>query len=150
MPKRPPRNPSTTLRDAVFAIVRSIPPGRVMTYGQVALLCGVPRAAQAVGWTLHTAPADVPCQRVVNRHGGLASGYTDGGRPLQRAELEAEGVSVREDDTVELEHYQWWPSAQSIAAVSLPEQARARATSLLDAASGRNVLHRTPRRRSAT
>ena len=120
-----------------------------MTYGQVALLCGVPRAAQAVGWTLHTSPADVPCQRVVNRHGGLASGYTDGGRPLQRAELEAEGVVVRVDDTVELERYQWWPSPRAIAARELSAEARARAAEYLDTASERLAFHRAARRRPA-
>jgi len=125
---------SSPFRDRVYAIVRSIPRGRVMTYGQVALLCGLPRAAQAVGWTLHTAPGDVPCQRVVNRHGGLASGYTDGGPSLQRAELEAEEVEVRPDDTIDLARYQWWPEPEVIAALKLPDEVLVRVAEFIDSA----------------
>lgn len=124
---------SSPFRDRVYAIVRMIPAGRVMTYGQVALFCGLPRAAQAVGWTLHTAPSDVPYQRVVNRHGGLASGYTDGGPPLQRAELEAEGIEVRTDDTVELARYQWLPDQTVVDAFQLPPEVVDRIADMLDA-----------------
>jgi methylated-DNA-protein-cysteine methyltransferase related protein len=53
--------------------------------------------------------ADVPCQRVVNRWGRLAPTYGWGGAEQHRAELEAEGVEVRPDMTVDLEVYQWWP-----------------------------------------
>ena len=78
-----------------------------MTYGQVAAQVGKPRAAQMVGWILHRAPEHVPCQRVVNRFGGLASGYTGGGPSLQRQELEREGVHVRHDNTIDLKTYLW-------------------------------------------
>lgn len=98
-------------RERVWAFVRSVPPGRVVTYGQVAYLLGAPRAARAVGTVLYNTPpsAEVPCQRVVNRWGRLAPTYGFGGMEQHKAELEAEGVQVRPDYTVDLEEYQWWP-----------------------------------------
>lgn len=106
-PKKKPRSDFT---EAVVRVVAGVPRGRVVTYGQVARLLGRPRAAQQVGWTLHwLEEGEVPAQRVVNRFGGLASGYTSGGRDAHRADLEAEGVEVRADYTVDLEKYQWWP-----------------------------------------
>ena len=41
-----------TFDESVYAAVRLIPRGRVATYGQIALLCGNPRASRAVGWAL--------------------------------------------------------------------------------------------------
>lgn len=96
-------------RERVWAFVRSVPPGKVVTYGQVAALLGAPRAARAVGTVLYNTPrsAEVPCQRVVNRWGRLAPTYGFGGMEQHRAELEADGVDVRPDFTVDLEEYQW-------------------------------------------
>ena len=87
-------------RQRVFGLVAQIPRGRVMTYGQLASLAGAAWAAWEVGQIAHTGPADLPWQRVVNKQGGLANGYTGGKNGHKRA-LEAEGVniinSVRED-----------------------------------------------------
>jgi len=102
----PPARPD--FRRLVYAVVARVPKGRVATYGQVALLAGRPRAARLVGWIAHSGPAHVPWQRVVNRLGGLARGYT-GGRHGHRIELERDGVAVRQDGTVDLAQYQWHP-----------------------------------------
>lgn len=99
----------STFRERVYEILRHVPSGRVVTYGQIALLAGAPRAARLVGWIAHTGPDDLPWHRVVNRLGGLASGY-EGGRARHRQDLEDEGVHVRADFTVDLTRYQWWPS----------------------------------------
>jgi methylated-DNA-protein-cysteine methyltransferase related protein len=109
------------LNDKVYEIVRRIPYGRVMTYGQIAALLGVPRAARAVGWALHAAPTEppVPCQRVVNRFGGLAAGYGWGGQLAHRLELEAEAVEIKEDFTVDLQKYQWWPEESDLPGLQL-------------------------------
>ncbi len=102
--------------DKVYQIVRRIPPGRVMTYGQIAALLGIPRAARAVGWALHwvAEDSDVPCQRVVNRNGGLAAGYGWGGQLAHRADLEVEEVEISEGFTVDLARYQWWPQESDL------------------------------------
>jgi len=96
--------------EAVHKIVRAIPSGRVMTYGQIAALLGYPRAAQYVGWVMHWSDFEkIPYQRVVNRFGGLASGYTRGGQLAHKFDLELEGVEVRDDFTIDLEKYLWQP-----------------------------------------
>ena len=55
--------------DVVYEQVKKIPHGKVATYGQIACLCGSPRASRAVGYALHfnPDPKHVPCFRVVNR-----------------------------------------------------------------------------------
>ncbi|MFA7309108.1 MAG: MGMT family protein [Patescibacteria group bacterium] len=94
----------------VVALVSSIPVGRVMTYGQIAALVGFPRAAQMVGWVMHWSDQKkVPYQRVVNRFGGLAVGYTNGGIDGHKNDLLNEGIVVGEDGTIDLERYMWWP-----------------------------------------
>lgn len=98
-----------SLKDRVEAIVAEIPRGRVMTYGQIATLAGHPRAARMVGGVCHYGNPDLPWWRVVNKKGGLASGYTLGGRQAHKADLEADGVFVSEDYTVDVHNLIWWP-----------------------------------------
>jgi len=92
----------------VEALVAQIPKGRVMTYGQIAALCGQPRAARIVGGVAHFGNPDLPWQRVVNKSGGLASGYP-GGRRGHKEVLEAEGLVVSDDNRVNVEELLWWP-----------------------------------------
>lgn len=92
----------------VEEIVRHIPRGRVMTYGQLAALAGSPIAARIVGGIAHFGDPDLPWQRVVNKQGGLASGYP-GGRQGHRAALEAEGLKVSDDYKVNVAELLWWP-----------------------------------------
>ena len=95
-------------RSRVEAVVAQIPRGRVMTYGQIAALCGNPRAARIVGGIAHFGDPELPWQRVVNKSGGLASGYP-GGRRAHKAALEAEGLEVSEDNKVDIESVLWRP-----------------------------------------
>lgn len=94
---------------AVYREVRRIPCGRVATYGQIALLCGSPRASRAVGWALHVnpLPGEIPCHRVVNRTGGLAPAFAFGGQKVQRALLEQEGALFLPDGRVDLSRCLW-------------------------------------------
>lgn len=82
--------------ERVEALVRQIPKGRVMTYGQIAALCGNARAARIVGGVAHFGDSELPWQRVVNKSGGLAAGYP-GGRAGHAEHLKAEGVEITED-----------------------------------------------------
>jgi len=97
-------------KERVFAIVRSIPKGRLMTYGQVAAAAGAAWAAWEVGQIAHRGPSDLPWQRVVNKTGGLASGYP-GGFSGHKQALEAEGIMVSSDYKVDLEKLLWQPQA---------------------------------------
>ena len=100
--------------ERVYDAVRKIPAGRVATYGQVAVLAGYPGAAQAVGTALHFNPYEpgevpdelaVPCHRVVSAAGKLAQSFAFDGPMEQKARLEAEGVEVGDDFTVDLEKF---------------------------------------------
>lgn len=99
----------TSFSHLVYEIVQRIPPGRVMTYGDVARYCGHPRAALIVGGIAHYGPQELPWHRVVNRNGGLASGYW-GGRPAHRAMLEQEGMVINDDFyIVGFDEVRWTP-----------------------------------------
>jgi methylated-DNA-protein-cysteine methyltransferase-like protein len=95
-------------RQRVEALVTQIPPGRVMTYGQLAALCGNARAARIVGGIAHFGDPALPWQRVVNKHGGLANGYP-GGRAGHKQVLESEGYDVSDDYYVDVAQLIWWP-----------------------------------------
>ena len=94
----------------VYEIVRLVPRGRVMSYGQIAGLLSRPLSARAVGWAMHGCPDDVPWHRVVNAKGRCSSDDVAGGRPgRQRALLEAEGVVFGSDETLSMNRYRWDP-----------------------------------------
>jgi len=95
-------------RVKVHRIVSQIPRGRVMTYGQIAALCGAPWAAWEVGQIAHFGSADLPWQRVVNKKGLLANGYP-GGRIQQKKMLETDGVAVDENYMVDIGKLLWRP-----------------------------------------
>lgn len=90
----------------VHAIVRTVPPGRVTTYGQIAHCLGHRISPLAVGWALHAAPPDVPWHRVVNARGGCSTDDRDGGM-RQRRLLEAEGVVFDRTGRVDLTRFGW-------------------------------------------
>ena len=93
--------------ERIYEVVRSIPEGKVMTYGQVALLAGNPRWARVVGYALHVNPEPgvIPYHRVVNREGRVAPGFAFGGTDAQRKLLEGEGVSFLENGLVDMEKH---------------------------------------------
>lgn len=96
----------SNFRQRVEAVVAQIPTGRVMTYGQLAALCGNARAARIVGGIAHFGDSDLPWQRVVNKKGGLAAGYP-GGRAAHKVHLEQEGVAVSDDFYVDVDSLLW-------------------------------------------
>jgi methylated-DNA-protein-cysteine methyltransferase-like protein len=105
-------SPQGEFAQRVYALVARIPQGRVMTYGQIAAMCGNARAARIVGGIAHYGPPDLPWQRVVNQQGGLAAGY-HGGRQQQKQDLEAEGVMVNGDEDtyyVNVQELIWQPN----------------------------------------
>ncbi len=97
-----------TFDQSVYEYVKSVPRGKVTTYGMIARAIGHPRAARQVGNALHRNPAPgiVPCHRVVNREGRLAPAFAFGGIEVQARLLEEEGVSVK-DGYVDMERYFW-------------------------------------------
>lgn len=95
--------------EAVYRLVRKIPKGRVMTYGQIATILGAPRAARAVGYAMRACPETLPWQRVINGKGGI-SARGDVERPiLQRLMLESEGIRFDEEEHCDLAKYRYEP-----------------------------------------
>ena len=94
--------------DCVYEILKTVPKGKVTTYGDIAKIFGRPRSARAVGYALHVNPDldNIPCYKVVNRFGGLSSAFAFGGINVQKILLEKDGVEVK-DGFVDLEKYRW-------------------------------------------
>lgn len=107
MAKYSSRNLQTNFFGRVYEVVRKIPEGKVMTYGQVADALGT-RDARRVGQALHANKdgSDVPCHRVVNKDGRLAPGYAFGGPNEQKNRLLAEGIRFLDESCVDLARHQ--------------------------------------------
>jgi methylated-DNA-protein-cysteine methyltransferase-like protein len=75
-------------------VVEGIPPGHVLTYGEVARLAGMSRAARRVSQAMRRAPRGMklPWHRVVNAQGKISFPPDSGGYRQQRERLESEGV----------------------------------------------------------
>jgi methylated-DNA-protein-cysteine methyltransferase-like protein len=90
--------------------IRSIPKGKVATYGQVAAVAGSPLAARQVVRVLHSLSraARLPWQRVINSRGSISL-PRGAGFEKQKALLESEGVAVREDGRIDMKRHLWVP-----------------------------------------
>lgn len=94
----------------IYAVVSSIPPGCVATYGQVARLAGLPGRARLVGYALSVlADKSVPWHRVVNAKGEISPRSGGDGDFVQRLRLESEGVRFDSHGRISLKLYQWLP-----------------------------------------
>lgn len=77
--------------ERIYDIIRAVPSGQVISYGQVAFLAGNPRMARQVGWALHVCPEDVPWHRVIRKDGSLPD-LSPESSERQRMLLEREGI----------------------------------------------------------
>lgn len=89
---------------AVYAAVASIPPGKVASYGMLAILAGGAQWSRRAGRAMKNAPPGLPCHRVVNSTGRLVPGWTG-----QQALLAAEGVTFRLNGCVDMKKHRWQP-----------------------------------------
>ena len=85
-----------------------VPAGQVTTYGDLAALAGHPGASRIVGGIAHYGDPDLPWHRLVNRFGGLASGF-HGGREAQAQLLAAEGVTCTDHIVDNFQELRWQP-----------------------------------------
>lgn len=97
------------LREAVYDIMRQLPKDKVTTYGDVAAIAGHPYAARIVGGICHYGPPELPWHRLVNRFGGLASGFP-GGREAQEELLKQDGITCTNYIVDNFEKLRWHPS----------------------------------------
>ena len=106
-----PGKPDDSSYERIWRVVSRIPRGRVATYGQVAELAGLPRAARQAGYAMHALPhgSRVPWQRVVNARGEVSARSDPGGALVQRALLEREGVAFDARGRIDLARFGWRP-----------------------------------------
>jgi methylated-DNA-protein-cysteine methyltransferase-like protein len=96
-------------RERVFEIVRRIPEGRVMTYGQLAEILGEGYTPRTVGFVMHSADDSVPWQRVINAQGACSTGRVIVPPDLQQRMLVSEGVVFDVKGRCDLSRYRWTP-----------------------------------------
>lgn len=95
-------------REKIEALMMQVPYGQVTTYGDMAGLAGHANASRIVGGIAHYGNQDLPWHRLVNRFGGLASGF-HGGREVQAQLLEQEGVTCTNHVVDDFEERRWQP-----------------------------------------
>ena len=89
----------------IYKFVKTIPVGKIMTYGQVAKILGI-KDTRKIGWALHAnKSSEVPCHRVLNKEGRLAKNFAFEGEVEQQRRLEVEGIVFTKDLYVDLEKY---------------------------------------------
>ncbi len=95
------------MKERVYEFLKTVPRGKVTTYGQIAVFLGNRNLSRAVGNILHSNPdpAHIPCHRVVNAKGQVAANFAFGGAAAQRALLEKEGIAFEANGCVNLEKY---------------------------------------------
>lgn len=96
-------------RERVFRIVRSIPRGRVMTYGQIAEILGEGYTPRTVGFVMHSSNDKTPWHRVINAQGGCSTRGLVLPPDKQQRMLEAEGVRFNERGRCQLQEFLWIP-----------------------------------------
>ena len=98
----------------IWQVVALIPPGKVATYGDVALHAGLARAARRVGRALKLLPSGskIPWHRVLNAQGRISLPECSASHYTQRERLEAEGIVFRGNKSVDLKRFRWDPGGQ--------------------------------------
>lgn len=101
---------SAGYRERVYEIVRLIPGGRVMTYGQIADILGEGYTPRTVGFVMHAANEETtPWQRVINSQGACSTTRVILPADKQQRMLEAEGVEFDARGRCDLGRYRWTP-----------------------------------------
>lgn len=119
----------TKFQEAILRAVRLVPPGKVVSYGQIAAYVGTPRAARQVGWAMRSLEGtpDFPWWRVLNNAGKITiKGNKFNTGQLQKELLEAEGVIISGDFELDIERYRFRPDISALKMLPLdPDYARA-------------------------
>lgn len=96
-------------RERVYQIVRRIPRGRVMTYGQIAELLGEGYTPRTVGFVMHASPSGTPWHRVLNARGACSTGRVVLPHDKQQRMLEMEKVVFDKTGRCDLQTFLWIP-----------------------------------------
>jgi len=136
--------------ERIYKLVLRIPPGRVMTYGQIARILEDRYSPRLVGWAMHATPHDernIPWHRVINSRGSISTDrvipYAQG---LQRSLLEAEGVVFNDRGSCDLSDYQWSPRSGKFKAITVKRSRPRRAKEAQQPSSKGGAARRTAKR----
>jgi len=99
-------------RERVFKLVRRIPSGMVMTYGQIAAILGEGYTPRTVGFVMHSSDDACPWHRVINAQGACSTGRILLPENKQQRMLEREGITFDERHRCDLQRYLWSPRAR--------------------------------------
>ena len=120
-PKSDKGKPDSQYRERVYKIVRRIPKGRVMTYGQIAYMLGEGYTPRTVGFVMHGADDQTPWHRVLNSQGRCSTGGIVLPSDKQQRMLEREGIKFSDSGRCDLEKVLWRPrGSQSMDKVTKP------------------------------
>lgn len=100
----------TPFQKAVVTVVRLVPYGKVISYGQVATYIGLPRAARQVGWILRglEESIQIPWWRVINNAGRITiKGNKYNNASIQKQLLEQEGIKINKDFELDIQKYRY-------------------------------------------
>jgi len=105
----------TDFTSRLLEIMKDIPYGKVITYGRVADIAGNPRASRQVAWVLnvYSHKYNLPWHRIINSR-GMISLKKGQGFELQKALLEAEGILVEDNGSINLKKYLWDGKSQKL------------------------------------
>ena len=98
-----------SFKEKVYELMAKVPEGQLVTYGDLAGLSGHANASRIIGGIAHYGPTELPWHRLVNRFGGLASGF-HGGREAQQQLLEQEGIRCTNFIVDNFKEHRWQPN----------------------------------------
>ncbi|MFC1622106.1 MGMT family protein, partial [Patescibacteria group bacterium] len=99
-----------------------IPKGKVVSYGQVALMAGIPRGAQAVGQILCRHGEKTPWWRIINNAGRISTKCLDHTGLMQKHLLQKEDIKVTKNMKINIEKYRWRPNLKTLKKLELKEE----------------------------
>ena len=114
--------PDRNYRERVYRVVRSIPAGRVMTYGQLAEILGEGYTPRTIGFVMHGSDDRTPWHRVINAQGGCSTGRIALPSDKQQRMLAAEGVEFNQRGRCDLQRYLWIPRERKNKSESPPKK----------------------------
>jgi methylated-DNA-protein-cysteine methyltransferase-like protein len=112
-PSEKPKQGNPKYRERVYSLVRRIPRGRVMTYGQIAELLGEGYTPRTVGFCMHSSPDGTPWHRVLNAQGATSTGRLVLPHDKQQRMLEQEGVVFNQNNRCDLKPYLFIPNTKT-------------------------------------
>jgi methylated-DNA-protein-cysteine methyltransferase-like protein len=109
--------PISDFSKKVMQMIKTIPAGKVATYGQIAELAGKPQGSRGVAWILHSSSTahNLPWHRVLNAQGKISFEFGTHNFRQQKKRLEKEGVELTPDGKLSLTRFQWKKKPRKVA-----------------------------------